>query len=105
LPIFTLRTALSRFEVTIGAPIAVPEGADGEPEYAAAIRTYAEMLEPFVLSDPGQWRSWATTKARAQPTKDNKSRRTPPSAGPAVKDATEARARQVQLIAARNKSK
>lgn len=58
LPVFTLRTGRGRFEVTIGAPIVVTKGADGEPDYAAAIQTYADMLAPFVLREPGQWRGW-----------------------------------------------
>jgi len=58
LPVFTLRTGTKRFEVTIGAPIAVPKDASGEPDYPAAIRIYAGMLAPYVLRDPGQWRGW-----------------------------------------------
>jgi lauroyl/myristoyl acyltransferase len=74
LPTFTLRTAPARFEVTVGAPIAVPQDTHGEPDYAAAIQRYAEMLEPFVLRDPGQWRGWAATRA---PVKPIRSRRAP----------------------------
>ena len=58
LPVFTLRTGVKRFEVTIGAPIVVPKDANGEPNYAAAVKTYADMLAPFVRRDPGQWRGW-----------------------------------------------
>jgi len=58
LPVFTLRTGVKRFEVTIGAPIVVPKDANGKPDYPAAIRIYAGMLAPYVLRDPGQWRGW-----------------------------------------------
>ena len=58
LPVFTLRTGVRHFEVTIGAPIAVPKDANGEPDYPAAIRIYAGMLAPCVLRDPGQWRGF-----------------------------------------------
>jgi lauroyl/myristoyl acyltransferase len=65
--VFTLRTASSQFEVIIGAPIAVPEDADGEPDYAAAIQAYADSLTPFVLRDPGQWQGWVTTIVGMRP--------------------------------------
>ncbi len=58
LPVFTLRTGLKRYEVTIGAPIVVPKDANGELDYPAAIRTYADMLAPYVRRDPAQWRGW-----------------------------------------------
>ena len=58
LPVFTLRTGTKRFEVTIGAPLVMPKDASGEPDYPAAVRVYADMLAPYVLRDPGQWRGW-----------------------------------------------
>jgi lauroyl/myristoyl acyltransferase len=61
LPVSTLRLSAGRFEVTIGAPIAVPEGADGNPDYAAAVQAYADWVTSFVLRDPGQWRGWRYT--------------------------------------------
>jgi lauroyl/myristoyl acyltransferase len=61
LPVSTLRLAPGRFEVTIGAPIEVPEGADGKPDYPAAVQAYADWLTPFVLRDLGQWRGWRYT--------------------------------------------
>ena len=50
-----------RFEVTIGDRLEVPEDAAGNPDYAAAVQTYADSLAPFVLRDPGQWRGWRYT--------------------------------------------
>ena len=61
LPVSALRLSAGRFEVTIGAPIAVPEGADGNPDYAAAVQAYADWVTSFVLRDPGQWRGWRYT--------------------------------------------
>ena len=61
LPVSTLRLAPGRFEVAIGAPIEVPDGADGKPDYAAAVQAYADWVTPFVLRDPGQWRGWRYT--------------------------------------------
>ena len=58
LPVFTLRTGVKHFEVTIGRPICVPRDDHGEPDYPEAIRTYAEQLAPFVKRDPAQWRGW-----------------------------------------------
>ena len=59
LPVFTLRTGVKRFEVTIGAPLVVPKHASGEPDYPAAIRIYGNMLTPYVVRQPGQWGGWA----------------------------------------------
>ena len=66
LPVSTLRLAPGKFEVAIGAPIEVPKDADGKPDYAAAVQTYADWVTPFVLRDPGQWRGWRYTSL-AQP--------------------------------------
>ena len=69
LPVSTLRLAPGKFEVAIGAPIEVPKGADGNPDYTAAVQTYADWVTPFVLRDPGQWRGWRyTSLATAQRT-------------------------------------
>jgi lauroyl/myristoyl acyltransferase len=62
LPVSTLRLAPGKFEVTIGAPIVMPETADGKPDYAAAVQAYADWVTPFVLRDLGQWRGWRYTK-------------------------------------------
>ena len=62
LPVSTLRLAPGKFEVTIGAPIVMPEAADGKPNYAAAVQAYADWVTPFVLRDLGQWRGWRYTK-------------------------------------------
>jgi lauroyl/myristoyl acyltransferase len=62
LPVFTLRKAPGQFEVTIGAPIELRENADGEADYAAALQSYADVVTPFVLRDPGQWRGWRYTR-------------------------------------------
>jgi lauroyl/myristoyl acyltransferase len=61
LPVSTLRLAPGKFEVTIGAPIVVPEDADGKLDYAAAVQAYADWVTPFVLRDLGQWRGWRYT--------------------------------------------
>lgn len=58
LPVFTLRKKSGRFEVTIGEPIAFMENAEGEADYEAALQTYADMVMPYALGDPGQWRGW-----------------------------------------------
>lgn len=63
LPVFTLRKEPGRFEVTTGTPIEVTEDAGGNADYAAAVQAYADMLTPFVLRDPGQWRGWRYTCA------------------------------------------
>lgn len=65
LPVFTWRKESEKFEVTIGAPIEVAEDADGNADYGAAVQAYADMLTPFVLRDPGQWRGWRYTRAHA----------------------------------------
>jgi len=62
LPVSTLRLATGRFEVTIGEPVEVKDGADGKPDYAGAVQAYADWVTPFVLRDPGQWRGWRYTK-------------------------------------------
>ena len=62
LPVSTLRLAPGKFEVAIGAPIEVPDDAEGKPDYAAAVQAYADWVTPFVLRDPGQWRGWKYTK-------------------------------------------
>jgi lauroyl/myristoyl acyltransferase len=64
LPVSTLRLAPGRFEVVIGAPIAVLDGADGEPDYAGAVQAYADWVTPYVLRDPGQWRGWRYTSSK-----------------------------------------
>ena len=61
LPVSTLRLAPSKFEVAIGRPIEIPEGADGNPNYSAAVQAYSDWVTPFVLRDPGQWRGWRYT--------------------------------------------
>ena len=58
LPIYTLRLAPRRYEVTFGPPLGVPMNEAGNPDYAAAVQAYADTLSPFVLRDPEQWRAW-----------------------------------------------
>jgi lauroyl/myristoyl acyltransferase len=58
LPLYTLRIASRRFEVTIGPPIEIRKDTDGNVDYAAVVQAYADGLTPFVLRDPGQWRGW-----------------------------------------------
>jgi len=62
LPVSTLRLAPGKFEVAIGAPIEVPDEAEGKPDYAGAVQAYSDWVTPFVLRDPGQWRGWKYTK-------------------------------------------
>jgi hypothetical protein len=50
--------ARALLEVSIGAPIELKKDANGEADYAAALQTYADMVTPFALRDPGQWRGW-----------------------------------------------
>ena len=63
LPVYTLRVAPAAFEVTFGAPIDFPSSSVGNVDYTAAVQTYADMLTPFVLRDPGQWCGWHLTKS------------------------------------------
>jgi len=58
LPVFTQRTGVDCFEVTIGAPLAVPKDANGEPDYSGAVRLYADRVAPYVRRNPGQWDGW-----------------------------------------------
>ena len=58
LPLYTLRIAPGQFEVTIGPPIEIRKGTDGNVNFAAVAQAYADGLAPFVLRDPGQWRGW-----------------------------------------------
>jgi lauroyl/myristoyl acyltransferase len=58
LPVYTRRVGPSWYEVTIGPPIDVPQDADGNSDYTAAVQAYADALTPFVLRDPGQWDGW-----------------------------------------------
>lgn len=63
LPMYALRIAPARFEVTFGAPIDFTGSSVGDVDYTAAVQTYADMLTPFVLRDPGQWCGWHLTKS------------------------------------------
>lgn len=64
LPVCTLRTAPGQFEVVISAPILAPQGTSGDVDYAAAVQAYADVLAPYVLRDPGQWRGWELIAVR-----------------------------------------
>jgi lauroyl/myristoyl acyltransferase len=63
LPVYTLRVAPARFEVTFGAPINFPGSSVGNVDYTAAVQAYADTLIPFVLRDPGQWCGWHLIKS------------------------------------------
>jgi hypothetical protein len=54
--VFTLRKEPGQFEVTIGAPIQLKEGADGESITRRRCKPIPDMVIPYLLSDPGQWR-------------------------------------------------
>lgn len=56
LPVFAVRNDDGAYEVSIGQALDVNDSAD--PPYSAAIRAYAEMLEPFVRQYPDQWNGW-----------------------------------------------
>jgi lauroyl/myristoyl acyltransferase len=64
LPLYTFRAGPSRFQVTIGPPIAIPKDQSGNVAYDAALQAYADALAPFVLRDPGQWQGWHLTRKR-----------------------------------------
>ena len=53
LPVSTLRLAPGKFEVAIGAPIEVPDDAEGKPDYAAAVQAYADWVTPFRAARSG----------------------------------------------------
>jgi len=57
LPVFTLQTGPTSFEVLVGAPLDLG-GPGGDPAQAAA-RQLAELLDPLVRADPFRWWSWA----------------------------------------------
>lgn len=56
LPVHTLRVGPGRFEVIIDPPLEMDPDGGGEPDYAATVQRYADLLAPIVLRDPGQWR-------------------------------------------------
>jgi lauroyl/myristoyl acyltransferase len=56
LPVFAVRNEQGIYDVTIGQ--ALPVADDVEPLYAAAVRAYCAMLEPFVRDYPDQWNGW-----------------------------------------------
>jgi lauroyl/myristoyl acyltransferase len=64
LAVHTLRLGAGRLRVIIEPPIEIAIGADGAPDYAAAVQSYADMLARVVLGDPGQWRGWRYTRAK-----------------------------------------
>lgn len=64
LPVYTVRIAPGRFEVTIGLPIEIRNDSEGKVDYAAAVQAYADGLTPFVVRDPGQWCGWHLIKLR-----------------------------------------
>lgn len=63
LPVMTLRRETGLFTVTIHRPIELPDSADGEPDYGAAVQSYADILEPYVTAHPGQWKGWRFTSS------------------------------------------
>lgn len=58
LPAFTHRDAQGVWRVTVEPPLAIPEGVERRAAIAAAVRQYAERLEPHVRRYPGQWLGW-----------------------------------------------
>jgi hypothetical protein len=58
LPVFPLPAGLGRFEIRIGAPLALPR--DGSRDYSAAARDYARRLEEVTLAYPGVWNPWGS---------------------------------------------
>jgi lauroyl/myristoyl acyltransferase len=57
LPTFTLQRADGGFDVIIGAPLDSDE-ADEEERAKAIVERYVELLTPYVLAYPEQWRGW-----------------------------------------------
>src|SRR5262245_24377158 len=57
LPTFTLQTPDGSFEVIIGAPLDSDE-ADEDARAKAIVKRYVELLTPYVLAYPDQWRGW-----------------------------------------------
>ncbi len=58
LPVFTLRTAPGRFTAAIGPAIESRVNADGNVDFADGIQTLIDLIVPYVMRDPGQWRGW-----------------------------------------------
>jgi lauroyl/myristoyl acyltransferase len=61
LPVFTLQTGPTSFEVRVGGPLAL--GEPGEDPAQTAATQFAGLLEPLVRADPFQWWSWARNLA------------------------------------------
>jgi lauroyl/myristoyl acyltransferase len=62
-PVFTLRIASGRFEVSFGTPISFPSSSLSDVDYTDAVQAYADALTPVVLRDPGQWCGWHLIKS------------------------------------------
>jgi lauroyl/myristoyl acyltransferase len=58
LPVFAFRDESGVVEVTVEPPIEIRSGAPREAAVAHAVRSYAAVLEPYVLRHPGQWLGW-----------------------------------------------
>ena len=58
IPVSTLRTGPGRFEVVISAPINSSVGLESNVDFSEAVQTFADLITPYVLQDPGQWRGW-----------------------------------------------
>ena len=62
LPIFTVRTASGAFQVNIGRPLEVGTKPDRHESLETSLQQYVEILEPYLLKYPGQWRGWGLTR-------------------------------------------
>lgn len=58
IPIFTTLEEDIRFRVIAEQPIAVQTGLSRQGASRAAAKAYAERLETYVASYPGQWVGW-----------------------------------------------
>jgi len=62
-PVFTLQAEDGAYEVNVGPPLQVPRASAGSKvDYAAIIRSYVELLEPYVQRQPDQWVGWDTVR-------------------------------------------
>ena len=59
LPVFTVRVSENEFVTTVEPPIEVPPSPTGEPDdVQPPLRTYAELLESYVVRWPSLYRGW-----------------------------------------------
>lgn len=62
LPVSTVKEDDGAYKVVIGKPISVDRSKSREKAVADAVKDFAKMLEPHILSHPGQWVDWYSIK-------------------------------------------